>query len=285
MNYTTSKDIEVLLTLLHISISKLADDLNVARSTLYRIKENKVTPNNSFYEKFYSYAYNNSNRRIDFNKLKIQFAVDQYDKVLFHGARKTINGEIDLNHSREDVDIGKGFYLGEGYEQASSYIFAFRNSSIYIFDVNKLINLKTKELNVSLEWMLIVCYYRKQIEEYKNTKIIKQLINDLEQYDVIIAPIADNNMYDIMTQFANGDITDEQAKSALSASNLGKQHVLKSEKACKAIKMIDHLYISEPERKDIEQKRFSDALLASDKAKLSIKNYRRVGKYIEEILK
>ena len=285
MKYSISSDIEALLLLLDISISELAEDLNVARSTIYRIKDQKVEPNNAFLEDFYTYAYSNKRRRIDFNSLKIQFAKDQYEEILFHGARNQIIGDIDLKHSRDDIDVGIGFYLGEGYEQASSYIYANKNSSVYLFDVTGLKNLKVKEFNVSIEWMLMVCYFRKQIEEYKNTKIIKDLINEINEYDIIIAPIADNDMYDIMSQFARGDITDMQATSALSASNLGKQHVLKTEKACKAIKMVNRLFISEPERKDIEQKRKDDAFLASDKAKLAIKNYRRLGKYIEEILK
>ena len=111
------------------------------------------------------------------------------------------------------------------------------------------------------------------------------MIEDLEQFDVIIAPIADNSMYETMGQFARGEITDLQAISALSASTLGKQHVLKTKNACKAVKMVDRLYLCQAERKDIEQIQKESALVAVDKIKMAIESYRRQGKYIEEILK
>ena len=92
-------------------------------------------------------------------------------------------------------------------------------------------------------------------------------------------------MYDIMTRFASGDITDEQAIHALSASHLGKQHVLKTIKACKSVKMIDRLYLSKKERMDIEKERKEAADISLDSANKAIESYRRIGNYIEEILK
>ena len=285
MKYNVSEDIKIVCKILDISYSKLADELNVARSTVNRIVNNEVYPSDMFLESFYAYAYSNPKHPIKLNRLKIQFAQDLYGDVLFHGARTSIDGEIDLLHLRKDIDIGAGFSLGESYEQASSYIFANNKSSIYIFRVDGLRNLKVKEIEVSLEWMLMVSYYRGQLEKYKNKDVVKKLINEIEQYDVIIAPIADNNMYDIMTRFANGDITDEQAINALSASHLGKQHVLKTSKACASIKMINRLYLSKKERADIEKERKEVAIIALDQAKQSIENYRRIGNYVEEILK
>ena len=88
-----------------------------------------------------------------------------------------------------------------------------------------------------------------------------------------------------MTRFASGDITDEQAIHALSASHLGKQHVLKTIKACKSVKMIDRLYLSKKERMDIEKGRKEAADISLDSANKAIESYRRIGNYIEEILK
>ena len=92
-------------------------------------------------------------------------------------------------------------------------------------------------------------------------------------------------MYEIMNRFARGDITDEQAIASLSASSLGKQHVLKTEKACKSIKMIDRLYLCNDEREAIKEKNKENALVALDKYKIAVEKYRRLGKYVEEILK
>lgn len=285
MKYNVSEDIKIVCRILGISYSELAMELNVARSTITRIANNAVKPSEMLLESFYSYAYDNPNHPIYLNEMKINFAKEKYAEILFHGAKSEIDGDVDLEHSRKDIDVGTGFYLGESYEQASSYIFANSKSSIYLVDCHQLNTLKTKEIDVSLEWMLMVSYYRGQLEQYKFNPYIRKIIDEVEKYDVIIAPIADNNMYDIMTRFANGDITDEQAIHALSASHLGKQHVLKTVKACKSVKIINRLYLSKNERIDIEKERKEAATISFDNAKMAIENYRRVGKYIEEILK
>ena len=285
MKYTIVDDIEAVCTLLFLTPSKLAEKLGVARSTVLRILKGETYPSDLFLASFYSFAYQNSYRSIHLNDLKIEFASDQYDKILFHGAKSGLEGDIDLSHSRRDIDVGVGFYLGESYEQASSYVFPYRNSSVYLFDARKLDGLITKEYMVGLEWMLMVSYYRGYLHEYETSPVIQKIILEAEESDVIIAPIADNDMYETMSRFARGEITDMQAISALSASHLGKQHVLKSERACQSVQIVERLYLCAEERQDIERKRKEAAQVALDKSTLAIKNLRRQGKYIEEILK
>lgn len=284
MKYKISQDIRIVCTLLDLTFSELAKELNVARSTITRVVKGETYPNDLFLEAFYSFAYKNKYRGIKLNALKSQFNQDRYSTILFHASKETIDGEVDLNHSRNDVDMGAGFYLGESFEQAASYAFPFKKSSIYIFDASKLSKLKTKEYKVDLEWMLTISYFRGQLSQYLKTPVMKNIIKGIDGYDVIIAPIADNNMYEIMNRFARGDITDLQAISALSASHLGKQHVLKTEKACKSLVEVDRLYLSNEERKDIEDIKREESIVSTDKMKISIESYRRQGKYIEEIM-
>ena len=156
MKYNISKDIQIVCKILDISYSELSNRLNVARSTINRIVKGETYPSDMFLESFYNYAYSNSEHPIRLNKLKIEWAKDNHDKVLFHGAKESIVGEVDLDHSREEIDVGIGFYLGESFEQASSYVFVNKKSSVYIFDVNNIDSLKIKEFVVSLEWMIMV---------------------------------------------------------------------------------------------------------------------------------
>ena len=285
MKFTISEDIKIVCKILDISYSELANELNVSRSTVTRVVNKEVYPKEMFLELFYSFAYQNRYRSIKLNDYKIQFATEQYEKVFFHGARLDVEGEIDLNHSRKNIDIGFGFYMGESYMQSSSYIFMNKKSSIYIITLKQDNNLKIKEYDVSLEWMLMVSYFRGQLYEYKDCKIIKRIIADISKYDIIIAPIADNNMYEIMNRFSRGEITDKQAINALSASHLGKQYVLKTEKACQSATIVNRLYLCRHEREDIEKDRKEKSIMSLDNAKTTIEKYRRIGKYIEEILK
>lgn len=284
MNYEIIGDIKTVCALLHLTYSALAEKLGVARSTVLRIVKGETYPSDLFLASFYSFAYQNSIRPVRLNDLKIQFALDRCDKVLFHGAKAAIDGAIDLMHSRSDIDVGAGFYMGESYEQASSYVFPYRNSSVYLFDARGLAGLKTKEFSVSLEWMLVVSYYRGYLQSHDRSPRIRGLIAEVERADVVVAPIADNDMYETMSRFARGEITDMQTISALSASHLGKQHVLKSELACRSVCAIERLYLCASEREHIETRRKEAAQVALDKSTLAIQTFRRQGKYIEEIL-
>ena len=285
MNYNVANDIKFVSSLLNLSFSQLADELNVARSTVNRIVKEETYPSDLFIESFYSFAYKNKFRPLRLNELKVQFAFDKYKKILFHGAKSPIDGDIDLSHSRNNIDVGKGFYLGESFEQAASYVFASKKSSVYIFECSKLAELKIKEFDVSFEWMLMVSYFRGQLDKYSKSPLLNKIIKEVEDVDVVIAPIADNNMYEIMNQFARGYLTDLQATSALSMSSLGKQYVLKTNKACECINEVDRLYLCNLERDDIEENSKEKALVSMDKSKLVIEANRRNGRYVEELLK
>ena len=284
MKYTIGSDIFAVCKLLNISYSQLSEELNVARSTVSRIVKEEIYPSDLILETFYSFVYKNRFRKIQLNQLKSQFAKDQYQLVLFHGSKTVLEGNINLNHSRDDVDFGKGFYIGESYEQAASYVYPFKQSSVYIIEFLKSQKLKIVEFDTSLEWMLLVSYYRGHLNAYKNSKTLTNILERVKDIDLIIAPIADNNMYEIMNRFAKGEITDLQATSALSASGLGKQYVLKSDEACFNAHIVNRLYLSAPEREDIAKKNSENALVSFDKARLAIQMYRGKGKYIEEIL-
>lgn len=283
MEYDIITDIETACSLLHISKAELAEHLGVARSTVMRVAKGETSPSPLFLERFYAFLYDNPIRPVDINSLKVRFAKESCHRLLFHGSGKGIFGPIDLSHSRKAIDMGPGFYLGEKYEQVSSYVFASKNASIYLFDADELDQCHGEEFSVSSEWMLYVCDNRGQLARFEGHPKIQAMRKKMEQADYIVAPIADNNMYEIMGMFARGDITDVQASHALSASNLGKQWVLKSNRAVSSVRMLDHLYLSSPEKEALSTSRKKAALEAADKAQLSIEKFRRQGKYIEEM--
>ena len=100
---------------------------------------------------------------------------EKYKNVLFHGSKKGLE-EIKFNGSRDKCDFGTGFYLGETYNQALSFICEFENSSIYSFKFD-LSDLKVYKFETDLNWMLALCYYRGTLKEYSNHPIVKELIN------------------------------------------------------------------------------------------------------------
>ncbi len=139
--------------------------------------------------------------------------------------------------------------------------------------------------NVNQEWMMTIAYYRGTLEQYKNHPIVVNLIEKSKKCDYIIAPIADNRMFQIINSFIAGEITDEQCKHCLAATNLGHQYVFKSGKSIEHVKLIERCYISDNEKEHYKNIRNSDTKLGDDKVKLARIHYRGKGQYIDEILK
>ena len=96
MKYDVVNDIKTVMTLLELSPSGLAGELGVARSTVLRILSGQTEASPAVLERFYSFAFRNRFRPVKLNELKIQFAIDECDRVLFHGAKEGISGPIDL---------------------------------------------------------------------------------------------------------------------------------------------------------------------------------------------
>lgn len=205
--------------------------------------------------------------------------------VLFHGAKKPFSMPIDfVSNSKVNNDFGVGFYLGETFEQAATYISFLDMDKVYCFNLN-LKGLKITKFNVDTEWMIAIAYCRGWLNDYKNSPFVNNIIKKTNNCDVIIAPIADNRMFDIITEYVEGMITDEQCRHALAATNLGSQYVLKTEKAVKQIELVKEMYVCEKEREKYANDRNLLTSNGLQKVRMSKIEYKGKGKYIEEILK
>lgn len=277
-------DLDYVKEYLDINDSELSKLLNIPRSSFHNWRNNKTVISNNQYEKVYSFIYNQG---IRINNLKSQLFKDTETKnkiILYHGAKKDIKGNIDLKHSKQGNDFGLGFYLGKDLYQAASFVSNNMNSNVYICRYTKNKELKTMEFDVNEEWMLAVAYYRGRLDNYKLSKRIQHIVNKINKSDIIIAPIADNNMYQIIDSFVNGEITDLQCINSLSASDLGKQYVFLTNKALKNLKIIERCYLCNDERKYYEKIKLENNTNGRQKVKYVMRKFAGKGKYIEELL-
>ncbi len=261
-----------------LSTDELAKTLNIARSVLQEVlSTGRATK--EVCESFYSYAYLKHYR---LNRVKEEMAKETNLKILFHGSKNGLN-EISIEGSRVNCDFGRGFYLGESYEQALSFVCDNPSSSVYSF-VYDCSGLTVKTCNCDLDWMLAISFNRGRLGEYANKAKIQKIMKGLEEADVIIAPIADNRMFYIMNAFIDGEINADAALHSLSASNLGKQYVLKTERALSRLQPIEKYYLSTPEKENAKQKQIERFYEIETKLKLAKRQFKE-GLYIEEILK
>ncbi len=278
LSYKIVEDIKFFLEAEKTDIETLAKKANISKTLIYEILK-KGTSSKQNCERIYSYMYNLGYR---INKVKEEFLKETSKFILFHGSKTGLQ-EIKYDGSRRNCDFGEGFYLGQTYDNAACFVCENDNSSIYSFELNTK-GLSILEFDCSLEWMLAICYYRGTIKEYSESKIVKQIIEKVETSDLIIAPIADNRMFYIMSLFANGDINSKIAIHSLSASFMGKQFVLKTKKALSNLKAIEKYYICQPEKDSYIQFLENRTNEIETKLKMAKREYRD-GLFIEEILK
>lgn len=284
MEYNVINDLKLIIKYLEISEEDLSKELKIDISSILKTKNKGNKINETNIKTIYDFI---DKKHVNLNELKENFYKEEFKdkKILFHGSKRGIIGDLTIDYSKESNDFGVGFYAGETYFQASTYVGRIISSSIYIlkFDDNK--NYKSMEFFVDKEWMFAVAYFRGTLGKYKNNKKVLSIINKIKECDYIIAPIADNRMFDIMDQFFNGLITDEQCKHALAATNLGRQYVFLNNEILKSVEIVERLYLSESERKRINENNELNYQKAEIKMKMAYIKYKNKGKYLEELLK
>ena len=283
MKYNFSEDLKSIREILNLSQRELAEQIGVEQVTIFRNESEQTEPSAKILESVYAFAFK---KKVRINKLKEMLWRDdlrKHEKLLFHGAKGEINGEIDIHKGRYNNDFGQGFYTGESYEQAISFVSGFAHSSVYYIRFDDT-NLRCKRYEVNQEWMMTIAYYRGKLDMYRNHPTIKRLIAQSGDCDYIIAPIADNRMFQIINAFIDGEITDEQCKHCLAATNLGMQYIFISERAVSQAKILERCYISVNEREYYKNIRLEEAALGDNKVKLARRQYRGKGQYIDDIL-
>lgn len=280
------KELIIIRELLGITQEELAKKIGVSFETINRWEKDKNEIEIKNINKLYNFAFEN---KIYINSIYELLFLEEFqkdtNKVLFHGSKSNeINFSLDLSYSKSNNDFGVGFYLGENYKQAATYIANGNSVSVYAFNLN-LNGLRIKKFNVDKEWMIAIAYYRGWLKEYLNHPYVEKIISSVDEHDIIIAPIADNRMFDIISEFVRGEITDLQCEHALAATNLGFQYVLKSENALKNISLIKPLYVCSREKEKLVNLRLEMSDLSQDKVRVARIEYRGKGQYIDELLK
>ena len=203
--------------------------------------------------------------------------------TLYHGSKSGIRGAI-APISRSRCDFGKGFYMGTDRTQPLTLICNYPDARIYTLSVD-LSNLKILDVEVGLDWALLIAYNRGKMDSMKHSMIYNRFANLSMDCDIIIGYIANDRMFVVLDRFFNGEITDMALINSLSALKLGKQYVALTEKACKKIKILDEQKLTEHDRDKLKQESEANRSKGIAMADEICRKYRRDGRFFDEILK
>lgn len=203
--------------------------------------------------------------------------------ILYHGSRNGLVGDI-APKSREICDFGKGFYMGTAPLQPLTLVCSENKPVFYTVEFD-LTGLKVLNVDIGLDWALLIAYYRKEMESVIGSEIYNKYAKFADGYDVIVGYIANDRMFTELSKFFNRTLTDIALIKCLSALDLGLQYVAITEKACKQIKVIKEENISSFELAalvDMSTARRKEGIALAEEIEVQ---YRREGKFFDEILR
>lgn len=272
---------------LELSQTEFAEQLNVTFQTVNRWENGKVIPNKLAQSKIYDFCKEKQVPVYEFVINKIAEAssnicLDSGRVLLYHGSKSGIEGSI-APLSRKQCDFGKGFYMGTEPAQALTLICDYEKSKFYIISIcaDELAHL---EVPADIEWAMIVAYHRGRMEKINGTPFYNKYRDLTADKDLIIGSIANDRMFFVIDNFFIGNITDAALVNSLSALQLGKQYVAVTQKGCDNVRIECEVPLSYLERLVIKDVAEENRARGVSLANYICRNYRREGKFFDEIL-
>ena len=279
--------IKQIRTYLNISQTELAEQLNVTFTTVNRWENGRAVPNKLAQAQLYDLCKAKSVPVYDMTLSRIADAakaveLEEGRVLLYHGSKSGINGSIQPI-SRKQCDFGSGFYMGTEPVQALTLICDFEKSKFYIVsvDINELAQL---DVPPDIDWAMLVAFHRGKMEKIKDTSFYNKYRSMAQNKDLVIGSIANDRMFFVIDNFFVGTITDAALVNSLSALQLGRQYVAVSQKACDAVRIEKEITISHLERLFLQEVSAENRTKGVSLANDICKNYRREGKFFDEIL-
>ena len=266
---------------LNLSQTELADKLGVSFATVNRWEKGHRTPSQIALGNIKRLCADN---KIDYAQFEGNSIITSDEVVtLYHGSKSGIVGDI-APSSREHCDFGKGFYMGTEKAQPLTLICNYPDAKLYTVKVD-LSGLKILDIEVGIDWALLVAYNRGKMDSVKGTAIYNRIAEMADGCDMLIGFIANDRMFVVLDRFFKGEITDEALIHSLSALKLGRQYVALTNKACKQIEIVEEKALTEADcetlRIESEDNRSKGIALADE----ICRQYRREGRFFDEILK
>ncbi len=266
-----------------MSQEQFAKELATTPVSINRWENGKSLPNPMAQNQLLEFCHKHEIDLADAIVDKFRYTGDYKYLLLYHGSKKGLVGDI-APKSRGDCDFGAGFYMGTDTLQPLTLVCGESKPRFYAVDLN-LEGLKVIDIELGMEWAMVIAYNRGHMDIIKGSEMYEKYAHYLDGYDMAVGYIANDRLYTELNRFFNGDITDEALMRCLSALDLGKQYVALTDKGCKAVTVlqddpISPFELSVLQEKSIERRKKGNAL-----AKEIERQYRRVGKFFDEILR
>ena len=270
-----------------ISQAEMGKELGVSFATINRWENGRAVPNQLAQDKIYEFCTKHDVPLYQFIIDKVEAAADKVvleegRTLLYHGSKSGIVGTI-APISRDQCDFGKGFYMGTNPAQPLTLVCDFPESRFYIVSIATE-GLAVKHIPADIEWAMVVAYNRGRMDRIKGTAYYNRYRDYMAGSDLAIGSIANDRMFFVIDNFFAEVITDQALVNSLAALELGVQYVMLTQKGCDAVRIEREIELSDLERQCLRVVSQENRTKGINLATEICKDYRREGKFFDEIL-
>jgi len=145
--------------------------------------------------------------------------------LLYHGSNLSIEKPLLLKASHP-TDFGAGFYTTTNYKQAVDFAKRVVNLRNGIAIVN-IYELDEKEIEKNL-----ILWFESPNAEWLHFVVSNRMLKTIEtDYDIVIGPVANDDVYETIIAFENGVYDEQEALKRLQVKKLYNQFVFKNQAA------------------------------------------------------
>lgn len=266
---------------MNLSQEQLAALIGISPVTVNRWENEKAKPSLMAQKQLYDICVSHKLDLADYIVEREQ--IHENRSVLYHASRFGISGNIQPI-SRSRCDFGKGFYMGTDPIQPLTLVCNEKNPVFYTLDFNTE-NLSVLEIEMGIDWAMLIAYYRGYMDDKTGSVVYEKYAHMADGCDVIVGYIANDRMYQVLTDFFERRITDTALIGSLSALKLGRQYVAITQKACDQIRIIKERPLQKLDLmilKDRSKIRRREGIELADRI---VTEHRRDGRYFDEIVR
>lgn len=266
---------------LNLNQEQLAALIGISPVTVNRWENKKAKPSLMAQKQLYDICVSHKLDLADYIVEREQ--IHENRSVLYHASRFGISGNIQPI-SRSRCDFGKGFYMGTDPIQPLTLVCNEKNPVLYTLDFNTE-NLSVLDVEMGIDWAMLIAYYRGYMDDKTESVVYEKYAHMADGCDVIVGYIANDRMYQVLTDFFERRITDTALIGSLSALKLGRQYVAITQKACDQIRIIKERPLQKLDLmilKDRSKIRRREGIELADRI---VTEHRRDGRYFDEIVR
>lgn len=266
---------------MNLSQEQLAALIGISPVTVNRWENEKAKPSLMAQKQLYDICVSHKLDLADYIVEREQ--IHENRSVLYHASRFGISGNIQPI-SRSRCDFGKGFYMGTDPIQPLTLVCNEKNPVFYTLDFNTE-NLSVLDVEMGIDWAMLIAYYRGYMDDKTGSVVYEKYAHMADGCDVIVGYIANDRMYQVLTDFFERRITDTALIGSLSALKLGRQYVAITQKACDQIRIIKERPLHKLDLmilKDRSKIRRREGIELADRI---VTEHRRDGRYFDEIVR